>query len=148
MKRLLCYVVVAGTFCLAALRGEASDAMAGIASWYGNELRGNLMANGRPFDPEKLTAASWFYPLGTRVRVTRSGSTPGERSASIIVTITDRGPARRLVEQGRIIDLAAAAFEKLANRDLGLIDVIIEEVNDGESTGPASVSVPSPSKED
>ena len=42
----------------------------GLASWYGEAHRGRLMANGRKFDPDKLTAASWFYPLGTRVRVT------------------------------------------------------------------------------
>ena len=42
----------------------------GWASWYGEDHRGKLMANGKRFDPDKPTAASWFYPLGTRVRVT------------------------------------------------------------------------------
>lgn len=89
---------------------------AGTASWYGEEHRGKLMANGRPFNPDALTAASWFYPLGSRVRVTSGDS-------SVVVIITDRGPARRLVRQGRVIDLSAAAFRRLAGVELGLVEV-------------------------
>jgi peptidoglycan lytic transglycosylase len=91
---------------------------ADTASWYGEEHRGKFMANGRPFNPDALTAASWFYPLGTRVRVT-SGN------ANVVVTITDRGPARRLVRRGRVIDLSAAAFRRLAGLELGLVEVTI-----------------------
>jgi len=98
----------------------------GFASWYGEELRGRLMANGKPFDPDKLTAASWFYPLGTRVRVTIRSAEFETRS--VMVTITDRGPAKRLVAQGRVIDLGLAAFEKLAEPDLGLVKVTVEPV--------------------
>ena len=96
----------------------------GLASWYGEEHRGKLMANGHKFDPDKLTAASWFYPLGTRVRVTVNS--PEFEARSVTVTVTDRGPAKRLVEQGRVIDLARAAFEKIAHPDLGLINVVVE----------------------
>jgi rare lipoprotein A len=98
----------------------------GVASWYGEEHRGKLMANGHKFDPDKLTAASWFYPLGTRVRVTVS--IPNFGSRSVMVTVTDRGPAKRFVEHGRIIDLAHAAFQKIAQPDLGLAGVIVEPV--------------------
>jgi len=90
------------------------------ASWYGNEHRGQLMANGQPFDPDKLTAASWFYDLGTKVVVTYD-------DRSVVVEITDRGPAKRLVHQGRTIDLSRAAFARLADPDLGLIDVTIKK---------------------
>src|SRR5262245_6580022 len=83
-----------------------------LASWYGEEYRGKLMANCEPFDPDKLTAASWFFPLGTKVRVTAAGSTN-----SVEVIITDRGPRRDLVRQGRIIDLSCAAFERLAPKE-------------------------------
>ena len=87
------------------------------------------MANGRPFDPDKLTAASWFYPLGTRVRVTLK-SDPRvlnpQPSRTIWVTITDRGPHRRLVRDGRIIDLSHGVFRRLADPDLGLIEVIVQ----------------------
>lgn len=99
----------------------------GFASWYGEELRGRLMANGEPFDPDKLTAASWFYPLGTRVRVTVSS--PYFEARSVLVTITDRGPAKSLVRQGRVIDLGRAAFRKLAEPDLGLVEVTVRPVS-------------------
>jgi rare lipoprotein A len=84
------------------------------------------MANGQKFDPDKLTAASWFYPLGTRVRVTVNA--PEFESRSVMVTITDRGPAKRLVDQGRVIDLARAAFQKISYLDLGLVQVLVEPV--------------------
>jgi len=99
----------------------------GQASWYGESHRGRLMANGKPFNPDKLTAASWFYPLGSTVRVTLADSRGATRST--LVKITDRGPARRLVADGRIIDLSHAAFQKLANADLGLISVVVQPVN-------------------
>jgi rare lipoprotein A len=82
------------------------------------------MANGRKFDPDQLTAASWFYPLGTRVRVTLAPYNASARDVS--VTITDRGPAHRLVRQGRIIDLSRAAFQKLAAPETGLVKVKVE----------------------
>jgi rare lipoprotein A len=88
------------------------------ASWYGEQHRGLLMANGQRFNPGKLTAASWFYDLGTKVVVTHDGR-------SVVVEITDRGPAKRLARAGRKIDLSRAAFAKLADPDLGLIDVAV-----------------------
>jgi peptidoglycan lytic transglycosylase len=96
----------------------------GFASWYGEELRGRLMANGQKFNPDKMTAASWHYPLGTRVRVTVNSKDFPARS--VTVTITDRGPAEGLMRKGRVIDLGRAAFEKLAPVDLGLVPVIVE----------------------
>jgi len=104
-----------------------------VASWYGEEHRGKPMANGKPFDPDKLTAASWFYPLGTKVRVTlKSPAFVNAAPPSVLVTITDRGPARRLVRQGRKIDLAEAAFKQLAHPDLGLIEVTITREQPGQ----------------
>jgi rare lipoprotein A len=90
------------------------------ASWYGEAHRGQRMANGHRFDPDNLTAASWFYPIGTKVVVTHDDQ-------SVVVEITDRGPARRLVQEGRKIDLSWAAFAKLADPDLGLIDVSVRK---------------------
>jgi len=98
----------------------------GMASWYGEDHRGRLMANGKKFDPDKFTAASWFYPLGTKVRVTAKSSAQPERS--VLVTITDRGPANELVRGGRIIDLSHAPFKRLASPDLGLVAVSVQPV--------------------
>ena len=90
------------------------------ASWYGEEHRGKLMANGKRFDPDKLTCASWFHTLGSRLTVIRGG-----RKVSVVVT--DRGPNLRFVAQGRTIDLSAAAFRRLARPELGLVDVRIKK---------------------
>ena len=97
-----------------------------LASWYGEEHRGRLMANGRRFNPDKLTAASWFYPLGTKVRVTLNSGSQNPRA--VLVKITDRGPARELVREGRIIDLTLAAFKQLARPGVGLIEVTVQPV--------------------
>jgi rare lipoprotein A len=96
----------------------------GVASWYGEEHRGKLMANGKRFNPDKFTAASWFYPLGTKVRVTVASPSPRQRSVE--VTITDRGPDKDLVRDGRIIDLSHAPFKQLAPPYLGLIAVAVQ----------------------
>lgn len=112
-----------------AFAGEASLTATGKASWYGEDHRGRLMANGHPFDPDKLTAASWFYPLGARLLVT--SRTP-HSTKQVIVTVTDRGPAKRLVRHGRIIDLTHEAFRRLANPDLGLIAVEVRPIADTE----------------
>jgi rare lipoprotein A len=78
------------------------------------------MANGQRFNPDKLTGASWFFDFGSKVVVTHA-------NRSVIVEITDRGPTKRLVNEGRMIDLSRAAFAKLADPDLGLINVTIRK---------------------
>jgi rare lipoprotein A len=108
----------------AALSGVNPAVMEGIASWYGEAHRGKLMANGEKFDPDRLTAASWFYPLGTRVRV----SLRSDPQRSVLVIITDRGPAKSLLDQGRIIDLTHAAFGQIAPPRLGLVAVTVQPV--------------------
>ena len=61
-----------------------ANAQKGLASWYGEELRGKLMANGKRFDPDKLTAASWFYPLGTRVPLSELADVYEEVGRSLV----------------------------------------------------------------
>ena len=95
-----------------------------VASWYGEDHRGKLMANGKKFNPDRLTAASWFYPLGAKVRVTSAN----KRLRSVVVTITDRGPAWELVHNGRAIDLSHAAFRQLAAPKEGLVQVKLERL--------------------
>jgi rare lipoprotein A len=121
MKTLLCVF-----FALAVTTFASAPPRAGLASWYGESHRGKLMANGERFDPSKMTAASWAYPLGARVRVSLK-----DPARSVVVTVTDRGPARSLVREGRIIDLAQAAFEHLARSSIGLVAVTVEPVSHG-----------------
>jgi rare lipoprotein A (peptidoglycan hydrolase) len=56
--------------------------------------------------------------MGTLVKVTRN-----QNGASATCKVNDRGPT---VETGRLIDLSADTFEKLASKEAGLIDVRIE----------------------
>ena len=97
----------------------------GTASWYGEQHQGRKMANGKPFDRRKLTAASWFFPLGTSVRVLNVSN--GE---SVIVTITDRGPNHRL---NRLIDLSEAAAGRLDYVGQGLTKVFLYPVSSFET---------------
>jgi rare lipoprotein A len=92
----------------------------GIASWYGEQRQGKKMANGKPFDRFKLTAASWYFPLGTKIRVVNV-----KNGESVVVTITDRGPNLRL---HRILDLSEAAAEHLGYVGQGLTPVFLYPV--------------------
>ena len=119
-------VCMALPFVSLAVPGASAAVSVGVASWYGEEHRGKLMANGKRFDPDKFTAASWYYPLGTKVRVTLAGR--DQPSRSVMVTITDRGPSLEFVRDGRIIDLSRAPFKKLAPPHLGLVAVAVRVV--------------------
>jgi rare lipoprotein A len=98
--------------------GMAHLRLSGLASWYGQWHQGRLMANGRPFASECLTAASRTLPIGAWVRVRR-----GKRS--VVVEITDRGP----YVAGRILDLSRAAAEALDMIAAGVVMVSIEPLN-------------------
>jgi rare lipoprotein A len=89
----------------------------GMASWYGKQHQGLKMANGKPFDRRKLTAAAWNIPLGTVVRVVNL-----KNGNAVNVTITDRGPHPRL---SRAIDLSEAAARELDYIHEGLTSVFI-----------------------
>lgn len=102
----------------------------GTASWYDIEscLRegtSGICANGQRLDDTKLTCASWDYPFGARLKITNLNN-----YKSVIVTVTDRGPSKKLYRKGRIIDLSKAAFSSIASLRQGIIP-IKAEVADG-----------------
>lgn len=90
----------------------APQPLVGMASFYGDEDQGKPMANGKPFNKNKLTAATYDLPLGSRVRVTNL-----KNGKSIVVVITDRGPNHRL---HRLIDLSEEAAARLGYTHQGL----------------------------
>ena len=92
----------------------------GVASYYSYECARLPMANGKPFDPELRTCASWFYDFGTVLYVQ---SLETGRVTEVIVT--DRGPNKRLVKNGRVIDLSKRAFEDICNLEKGLTKVVV-----------------------
>ena len=98
----------------------AKQHFVGIASWYGLQHQGRKMANGKRFDRRKLTAASWYVPLGTVLRVVNL-----ENGTSVTVTVTDRGPNLRL---HRILDLSEAAARQLGYVEKGLTPVFVSPI--------------------
>ena len=90
----------------------------GVASWYGGPMF-HQTANGEPFQPNTMAAASRTLPFNTRVRVTNL-----RNGRSVIVRINDRGPYVR----GRTIDLTPEAAAKLDMKQKGLAPVSIEIV--------------------
>jgi rare lipoprotein A len=91
------------------------------ATWYGERERGKLMANGRRFNPDALTAASWNYPLGSKLRLVYGNK-------SVLVEVTDRGGARAFMQFGKVVDLSQAAFARLEKPAVGSIRVRITRV--------------------
>jgi rare lipoprotein A len=95
---------------LGTLGALGAEQRCGDASYYAHRHHGRTMANGEPFNMHAMTAAMWDVPFGTRFRVTYEGR-------SVVVTITDRGPARRL---NRIIDLSRGAAAQLGMIEAGV----------------------------
>jgi len=99
-------------------KGE-SPGTVGIASFYSDEFRGRVTANGERYDPSKLTAAHPSYPFGTLIRVQNLAN-----GKSVTVRINDRGPYKA----GRIIDLSARAASELDMLVDGITKVLIQVI--------------------
>jgi rare lipoprotein A len=76
----------------------------GMASWYGNELRGRKTAIGETFNPDGMTAAHRTLPLPSYVEVTSL-----DTGKTILVRVNDRGP----YHGNRLIDLSLGAARQL-----------------------------------
>ncbi len=97
----------------------AHAATCGTASWYGAAHHGRLTASGQRFNMHALTAAMPDRKhLGERYRVTHG-------SKSVVVTINDVGPAKRL---HRVIDLSMAAADRLGLIARGIGPVCLEKL--------------------
>ena len=95
----------------------------GKASWYSRFDPGinKHTANSEIFDDTKLTAAMWNVPFHQLVKVTNL-----DNGKSVIVRVNDRGPHKRFVRKGRVIDLSRQAFTQIASPRKGLINVQLE----------------------
>jgi rare lipoprotein A len=86
-----------------------------------------VMANGKELNDERLCAASWDYSFGTQLRLTNK-----RNGRKVVVSVTDRGPAKRLYKVGRRIDLSLRAFSLLTGGrlDRGVITIEVERIGD------------------
>lgn len=103
----------------------------GLATWYGDEAKGNRTAIGETYDPDALTAAHPTLPLPSYVRVTNMAN-----GRQIVVRVNDRGPYM----PGRIIDLSRAAGDRLniSNNTRVRVD-FINVAPDGSLSGPGTI---------
>lgn len=88
-----------------------------LASWYGSQHHGKLMANGEPFNMHADTVAHKKLPLGTPLTLTNPRT-----GASVKVKVTDRGP----YIPGRNIDLSYSAAQKLGVVKSGVAKIWME----------------------
>lgn len=88
-----------------------------IASWYGKEHHGKLMANGEPFNMYAPTIAHKELPLGTRVELVNPRT--GQR---VIATVTDRGP----YIEGREVDLSYGLAKRLGMVERGVGELVMK----------------------
>jgi len=121
---------LSGTCLSAEPRNFTPQPATGLASWYAHFSPGirETTANMERFDDRQLTCAIWDVPFNSLIRVTNL-----DNGRSVVVRVNDRGPAKRLVRQGRIIDLTRAAFTKIADLRKGLIRVRIELLDTREA---------------
>ncbi|MCK5013892.1 MAG: septal ring lytic transglycosylase RlpA family lipoprotein, partial [Candidatus Omnitrophica bacterium] len=63
----------------------------------------------------------WEVPFNQMVKVTNL-----ENGKSVVVRVNDRGPHKRYVARGRIIDLSKRAFARIASLERGLIRIKLE----------------------
>lgn len=101
-----------------------------MASWYSEAalkrdgqwaITKGVTASGQLFTDSGLTAASWDYPLGTKVKVTRT-----DNKAVVVVLVNDR-TARRF--KGKRIDLSKWAFSRIADCKQGIVPVTVEVIH-------------------
>ncbi len=99
------------------------DIQFGKASWYSRQSPGinKRTANNEIFNDQALTAAMWNVPFHQLVKVTNL-----DNGKSVIVRVNDRGPHKRFVRKGRLIDLSRQAFVQIASPNKGLINVQLE----------------------
>jgi rare lipoprotein A len=109
---------------------ENGGVIEGKASWYAEFSPGvrPTTANMERFDHHKYTCAIWDIPFDTVLEVKNL-----ENGKVVRVRVNDRGPAKRLCREGRVIDLTRASFAKIADLGEGLVKVRVRLAEFNES---------------
>ena len=99
----------------------------GYASWYSRSDSGvrKRTANNEIFNDQVMTCAIWGVPFGTQLKVTDQSN-----GRYVVVRVNDRGPHRKYVREGRVIDLTEAAFRRISKTGRGLIPVRVEKISE------------------
>lgn len=110
------------------MSSQATGASSLVASWYsveslkrektwknGVERR---MANGQRFSDSRFTAATWLFPLGSKLLITNLNN-----GRSVEVIVCDRIGKRFAKTR---IDLSKAAFMAIAPLEQGIVPISIE----------------------
>jgi len=132
-KRIACFLAL--TLVFSAITTQAAPGFinapyfVGTASWYAEFSPGvrPTTANMEIFDHDLMTCAIWGIPFNSILEITNLDN--GRR---VLVRVNDRGPARRLCREGRVVDLAMRAFSEIADLDEGLIHVKVRIVHKEE----------------
>jgi rare lipoprotein A len=90
----------------------------GLASYYANSFEGKLTSNGEIFTNSKLTCASNFYKIGTKLKVTNLRT-----NKFVYVRVNDTG-----ILYGIQLDLSQKAFNTIGKLSRGIIKVRIEKI--------------------
>jgi len=126
------FVIVALIIVFVVVARARAETLIGEASYYTYEsckkegASGIFTASGERFNENDYTAALWNCPFGAIYRVTNLLT-----GAWVEIRINDRGPSKRLVKKGRIIDLSKKAMQTLCGVDglkQGIIKVKIERI--------------------
>jgi len=105
LKRSAALLLLMAAACAHGPRSSGGEPVAeGLASYYGEALRGHRTASGEPFNPDAFTAAHRSLAFGTCMRVENAGN-----GRSVRVRVNDRGP----FVKGRIVDVSQAAARAL-----------------------------------
>jgi len=102
----------------------------GLASWYGQQGRYHVTADGEAFDMDVASAAHTTLPLPSLVEVTNLDN--GRR---IRVRVNDRGP----FAGGRIIDLSRRGAKDLGFYDKGMARVRVRYLGPAPLVGPGQL---------
>ncbi len=115
---ILATVVLTILFWASISRAEVTEASYYTVASCIKEGTSGIMANGRVLDDLQRTAASWDYKFGTRLLVRNL-----RNNREVVVSVTDRGPSKRLYRLGRKIDLSLQAAKDLGMVKQGLAKV-------------------------
>jgi rare lipoprotein A len=112
-----------------------SEALHGIATWYGEMRQGHWTASGERFDMMAMTAANNTLPFGTLLRVVDL-----RNHKSVMVRVNDRGA----LPEGHVIDLSYAAAQQLGIIRSGVAPVRLEVISLGKVGGRSAIQPTQP----